>query len=550
MMLTGRQFDQLRSLKNYDKFENGSEVQKLLKKCKDMARVVKAERPINSYTLPDFKSHVPPRETSDQLVHLYFRTFESTSRVLHRGLFFQEYEQYWSNPAAGSTSFVIKLLLVMAIGAALYDDGTTRNSLRSLAPQWIYSAQTWLSSPFEKSRLNLAGLEIECLLILARQTHSLNGDLIWVTVGSLVRTAMSMGLHRDPSHFPKIPVLQAELRRRLWATAIELATQCSLDCGMPPMFSFYEFDCEPPSNYDDEDLDEQTKNYPPRKPDSVFTDTSIQITLLRSLRTRLEICRLINDFRSNPPYEKVLSLSTELTSHIRSHSQLYHASKSTKHRFTTSHKNLLDLLSRRFILALHHPFAVQARTDPRYYFSRKMALDTSMIILSHPETGDSSAEDFTRMRLISWGLFKEVISRCSTAVALELITQINEDSSISTDMPGSSAGSISRKPLHDAVEMLVSLARRRVEFGVETNVKCYLFLSLLQAQTRAMERGEDVLGAITVRAKVAAEEAYGLLRKQVTHTPVDGPTPASRGDGVSEGTAESNVDWDFLVSGQ
>jgi hypothetical protein len=513
-----------------------------------MARVVKAERPISSYTLPDFKSHIPSRETSDQLIQLYFRTFESTSRVLHRVLFFQEYEQYWNDPAVASTSFVIKLLLVMAIATALYGDGTTRNSLRSLAPQWIYLAQTWLSSPSEKSRLNLAGLEIECLLIFARQTHSLNDDLIWVTVGTLIRTAMSMGLHRDPSHFPKISVLQAELRRRLWATVIELATQCSLDCGMPPMVSFYEFDCEPPSNYDDADLDEQTKNYPPRKPDSVFTDTSIQIALLRSLRTRLEICRLINDFRSTPPYEKVLSLSTELTSHIRSHSQLYHASKSSKREFITSHKNLLDLLSRRFILALHHPFAAQARTDPRYYFSRKMALDASMIILSHPETGDSSAEDFARMRLMSWGLFKEVISRASTAVSLELITQINEDSS--TSMPGSSAGSIARKPLHEAVEMLVSLARRRVQFGVETNVKCYLFLSMLQAQTSAMERGEDVREAIMGRAKMAAEEAYGLLRKQVTHTPIDRPTPTSRGDEVSEETGESSVDWDFLVSWQ
>ena len=175
-----KQFDQLRSLKNDDKFDNGSELHKLLKKCKDMARVVKAERPISSYTLPDFKSHIPSREIADQLVQLYFDTFESTYRILHRGLFFKEYEHYWKDPAAGSISFVAKLLLVLAIGAVFYDDGTNGTALRSLAPQWIYAAQTWLSGPFEKARLNLAGIEVQCLFILAMKGNPNKTLLLFV----------------------------------------------------------------------------------------------------------------------------------------------------------------------------------------------------------------------------------------------------------------------------------------------------------------------------------------------------------------------------------
>jgi hypothetical protein len=45
---------------------------------------------------------------------------------------------------------------------------------------------------------------------------------------------------------------------------------------------------------------------------------------------------------------------------------------------------------------------------------------------------------------------------------------------------------------------------------------------------------------------VAAEEAYGLLRRLVTHNLVDGQRPDER---ASQVMAESNVDWDFLVSG-
>jgi Fungal specific transcription factor domain len=543
-----RQFDQIRALKNHDKFDNGSELQTLLKKCKDIARVVKADRPISSYTVPDFKAHVPSRGIADQLVQLYFATFESTYRILHRALFFKEYEEYWKDPTAASTSFVVKLLLVLAIGIVFYEEDTNERTLRSLAPKWIYAAQTWLSGPFEKTRLNLSGVEVQCLVILARQTHNLEGDLLWITVGTLLRTAMSMGLHRDPSHFPKIPVFHAELRRRLWATIIELATQSSLDCGMPPMFSFHDFDCEPPANYNDADIDEQAKTYPPRNPDTIFTDSSIQIALLRSLRTRLEISSLVNDFRSIPPYEKVLALSSDLTSHIRSLSTLYASSPASKSPFTTPHSNLLDLFTRRFLLALHHPFAIQAKTDHRFYFSRKVSLDATLAILSQfypnndPSSSPSNAEDqhLPLTLLLTGGFFQETLSRASTAVALELLNQIKEDSS-----PLSGAGRAARKPLHDMLEQLVKVGRKRVQLGSETNVKGYLFLCMVQSQAAAMERGEDFKEAIAERAKVAAEEALGFLTSLAMRTPLEGQTPGER---VGQGMEENGAEWDLLVS--
>jgi hypothetical protein len=88
--------------------------------------------------------------------------------------------------------------------------------------------------------------------------------------------------------------------------------------------------------------------------------------------------------------------------------------------------------------------------------------------------------------------------------------------------------------------------RRRVEIGSETNVKGYLFLCMVQSQAAAMEKGKDFREAIAERAKVAAEEAYGLLRRLATHAPVDGQRPVER---ASQVMAESNVDWDLLVRG-
>ena len=505
-----------------------------------MARTLKAQRLSSSYAFPDFKTKVPPREISDILVKQYFTSFESTYRILHRQLFYKEYEQYWSSPQDANTLFVAKILLVVAIGSLFYDEGADGMLYGDMIPQSVYSIQTWLQSPGEKSRVTVGGVEVQCLLLLVKQMHSLENDLSWINVGLIIRNAMSVGLQRDPSHFPKMTVLRAEVRRRLWSTVLELALQSSLDSGLPPLFSFHDFDCEPPSNYDDADIDENSKEYPRRKPDTFITDTSIQISLRRSLKTRLEICTLLNDFRSDPSHEEVLSLGSELTSFIRSHSDLYRASQACKRSFTTSQINLLDILCRQFLLALHLPYAIKAKSNPKFYFSRKVALENAMLILSYPEDG-ASAKDFTRMKLKSGGCFRETMSRASMAVGLELINQINEDSPFAF-MPGPTLSYSFRKPLHEAIDTVVTWSRRRLH-GPDTNVKCHMFHSMVQAQTQAMEKGEEVKKAISDAAKRSTEEAYQILRKQIPHSPIDRLTPPSS-NGM---TGFDNFEWDYLV---
>lgn len=494
-----------------DKFGGSSEVPKLLKKCKELARSIKNQKPKSLWPLPDFNAQVPPRATSDRLVEYYFRTFETSYRILHRPSFYLEYERYWSDPLAAKSAFIIKLLLVLATGAIFYEDDPDGRVVPALAAGWISAAQTWLNSSHEKSRLNLPGIEIHCLLFLARQMNACDTDSLWITIGSLVRLGMSVGLHRDPSHFPKMTVFYSERRRRLWATILEMATQSSLDCGMPPMFSFDDFDCEPPGNYNDIDIGEKAASYPPKNPDAVFTETSIQITLLASLRTRMEIVKSLNDFRSDPGYEKALSLSSTLNSHIRTHFKLYQASQSSAIPFTTCDKNTLDLFHRRFLLALNIPFAVQAKTNPGFYFSRKVALEAALTVLAYPASADPG-DEFAIIRGRAGGCFRETFARSSAIIALELITQINEDSP-SPFLTEPSPAKIARKPLHDAIDLAVILARSRLDYG-ETNVKGYMFFSMLRAQTLALENGENAMEAIKSGGKKALEEAYESLRKQ------------------------------------
>ena len=97
---------------------------------------------------------------------------------------------------------------------------------------------------------------------------------------------MQMGLHRDPEHLPKMSILNVELRRRLWATIMEMTVQSSLEAGLPPLISFSDFDTKPPLNINDSDIDESTQVLPTARDRAIFTQTSLQLALLQSLCIR------------------------------------------------------------------------------------------------------------------------------------------------------------------------------------------------------------------------------------------------------------------------
>ena len=292
-----------------------SDISALLQRCKDRARRTKAQRPSEWRLTDDPKASFPTREVADELKNGYLRTFESAYRILHLNLpsFQDEYEQYWTDPNKVEEGFVIVLASVMAIGICFYVRGST--TLR--CTEMDYTAQSWLSAPIQKGRSKYCWSTSHCLLLLARQSNFVGPDLVWISVGSLLRTAIHMGLHRDPTTYPKMSPLCTEIRRRLWATILEMAVQISLYGGMPPLISFEDFDTSVPSNVTDDEISEAVRVPPMPKAEHAVTQSLLQIGLFKSSRVRLELVRLINHFRSNPTYEDVLRLSAQILEVIR-----------------------------------------------------------------------------------------------------------------------------------------------------------------------------------------------------------------------------------------
>ena len=540
-------FETLGTFKHLIELDKKSDTYSLLEDCKRMARTAKSKRSAHQSFPSDPKDYVPPKDTADKLVHLYLRTFESVYRILHIPTFQKEYEQYWHNPQTASTAFIMKLLLVMAIGTCFYQDPRDPGSLHSACSRWIYAAQSWMSSSNEKSRLNLNGLQIHCLLLIARQNNAIDGDLTWISAGSLIRMAMIMGLHRDPSNCPGLSLFQSELRRRLWFTVLEISVQSCLDSGMPPLISYQDFDCQPPSNVDDLRIDETVRTPPVPKPMGKFTQTSIQIALSKSLPLRLEVVKYINHFLSEASYDETLRLDAELTAACRSNSLLLQSfmlspPSTDQDRPTTFQTKFLDLFTRRFLLSLHRPYAVKAATNHMYHFSRKVCLETSLLLLSYyspsPHLFDTGTkeDDYTRLTILGGGMFKGLFLHANTIVCLELINQLQEDTSPFHNV---SIQSQSRKQMRNALENSLDLATRRIEAG-ETNVKGHLFISCALDQIDALEMGATTEQGILDAALKSVKTCHGLLRARLGQNDL---TQDADHEGENDG-----LGWDFSVS--
>lgn len=171
-----------------------------------MAETNKAIPPAQQANLRD---QIPPQHIADKLVQAYLRTFESVFRVLHVPTFLEECSDYFANLELARDEFLITLMLVMAIGIGFCPEVTGWN-----AHAWIHSAQAWLG-PSKRKHASIPGVQITCLLLLARQSNNVEADVIVVQVGALLHLAMQTGLHVDPSLLPATSFYDQEIRRRL-----------------------------------------------------------------------------------------------------------------------------------------------------------------------------------------------------------------------------------------------------------------------------------------------------------------------------------------------
>lgn len=475
----------------------------------------------------------------DSLVECYLEGIEKVYRILHIPTFRNKYDALWTSDAAPDRDFVVQLKLVLALGATTYDGNF---SLRASAVQWIYEVQTWISEPEFKSRLGVQFLQTNILLVLAREMVSVGGESPWIACGSLLRTAVSMGLHRDPALLSKTTTMACEMRRRLWNTILELCLQSSLSSGGPPMITEEEFDTEPPGNFDD---DEIMVNGATSRPNSVFTQVSTARALRLTFATRLKVIKLLNDLKSGDSYQETLHLDAELKASYKEANRLLKDCKKGQNSATEFELSVGDFIVRRYLCALHFPYYGLSLQEPSYAFSRKMTVESAFRMWSTAFSDNANVvtslnkQQFVRLVTCSSGFFRLSAWQSSVILVLELRSTVQEDDSFSLAPV--------RPDLLKVMEDSKSWNLRTIEAG-ETNIKGYLMLSILRAQIMGIMQHlseSEIVEFIIKAGEEAMQDALVVFESFLAQLQPDGTEIQD----LPEIDLGFMNDWDSLVSG-
>ncbi|KAL4940276.1 hypothetical protein BDV06DRAFT_224219 [Aspergillus oleicola] len=489
-----------------------------VKECRELRQNIKARRFVRfNEPLPDLRNTVPSRKECDELVHCYLRTFESIYRIIHVPSFWTEYEEFWKKEQTNSSPFLIKLVLILAIGIVFHSDkGNTTRDGQQLFQKWTFAAQWWLSGPSEKTTNNLDGLQVMCLLLVARKACGL-GPSPWLSAGSLMQVAVSMGLHRDPTNFSSLSTLQAEMRRRLWATVLELVLLESLDSSTPILVPA-NFDTSAPANVDDRDLSSTAAGISASELSDRVTDTSLQILLHDSVKLRMQVLEVIHNPQGQP-YQQALNLGNQLRALCRKSATFFRSAKSGQFsslKLTDFHAKFIDINLHRYKLALYAPFTIQARNDPQFYYARKSSSESASIIVSYAGTLNLPSEvqdDLMRLCLRGKGSFKGPLSLdVISTLGLEIITQIEEDCAPSLDGDGlDRLTETNRNELIERLERILSPLYHVIATGTPS-MKRFALLSAVLGQIRAMREGQDVKKTVYEAITQSFKDCHEALR--------------------------------------
>ncbi|EFR00808.1 C6 zinc finger domain-containing protein [Nannizzia gypsea CBS 118893] len=500
-----------------------------VEKCKALARTIKSRRiPTGPIRLT---SDLPSKKVSDELVDCYIQTIESIYRILHIPTFKMDYEALFlsADETAPDITFLAQVKLVLAIGAVTYDKNF---SLRVLATRWIYETQAWLFSPTFKSRFNIQSLQSYLLLLFAQEMVGIDGDPMWVSVGTLLRRAIYMGLHKDPDGMPGDDgkpgntLFVTEMRRRIWNTILEVCLQSSLTSGGPPLFSLDDFDTKPPRNFDDK----QIKDSAAIQKDE-FTQASISIALRETLPQRLAVITFLNSHGSSLSsctYEVILQLDKELRSGYKSLCKTIQDYTRSPYPSSLFEFRTVDLIMQQYLLCLHVPFF---GLSSAYAFTRKVTVEAAFkiwhstyqtlpFVTSRPnECPRSSTRDHsTLLATCGSGFYRTIMLQAALVIAAELRSQIRNSESL---------GPI---PLSQDL------------FTVLENAKAWSIQSLLKDPTEDYIPG-TLIGAL----EDASAASLSILNGVATLDPVGNSTDTLH-EMPLDNMSDVTEDWRFMVA--
>ncbi|EER29738.1 Fungal specific transcription factor, putative [Coccidioides posadasii C735 delta SOWgp] len=279
---------------------------------------------------------------------------------------------------------------------------------------------------------------LEALVLHLQGEYSQTSDAqvsLWVLVGIIVRLAMRMGYHRDASMFPNISVFQGEMRRRLWSFIRCADLLFSFQVGLPSMVRSGDSDTDIPRSLHDDDFDENSTALPPGRP---FNEPTPVSYLVAKTRLAFVFGRVLEHSQKvkGSTYEEVMEIDKALRQARELVPEHLHVQP-----ISECDKDPAYLIMSRFGImsiyhkaqcVLHRPFLNHARENPRYIYSRRTCIDSSMELLRFQLMLHGASRPNGKLRHRTWyssSFSSHDFLMASTIIALDLYHDYRSHSS-------------------------------------------------------------------------------------------------------------------------
>ena len=347
------------------------------------------ERNMSSYDA-DLLELLPDHGTVRHYLEYFFRTLDAMYHVLHGPSFWEEFAEFCKDPPRGRAGFIVTMLLAMSAVRCVANQENVNYLVDSSVPReqaihWTRVCEHWMDKQ-SKKHLDLTVLQCRCLWLISKRINGIKIKEAWTDAGTLMRFAMSAGFHREPGLLGgRASIFEQEMRRRLWATIVELELQASLERGMPSSLSGFSFDCAPPLNLKDEDLTEHSDIPLPSEPCETFTPSAFLHGVQRSLSLRIGLTSQINDLGAQLHFEDILRYDEGIREELEAIPDWKDPPDDAPRSamaLPKPAKVLFDITLRQYLLLIHSPFGRRTDKNPRYSFSRLACFDAASKIIT------------------------------------------------------------------------------------------------------------------------------------------------------------------------
>lgn len=232
-------------------------------------------------------------------------------------------------------------------------------------------------------------LETLILYFANEYLHSKDANIdLWILVGTIVQLAMHMGYHRDPRHFKGVSLFTAEMRRRIWATIVELDVGIAAQMGLPKLIKQWQADTEAPRNLLDSDFDKDTTELPPARPETENTPVLYRLAKARLMSSLGLIADFTADTRPTT-YSEVVKIDARLNEARASipdclqWQSLSHCVMDPPH--IIMQKVFLDCIYLTAKIVLHRKHLTLSGTNDQLNHSREACLNGALRLLGHQQ---------------------------------------------------------------------------------------------------------------------------------------------------------------------